>query len=686
MKTQKTFAVFLFIGYFSTLDSGLAGPYYWDGNAATLPNEMNPPWTLVSSGFGQAFQSSEMSRNVAFLSSTQAVDNVFFELRGQGLEMTNQLSIDAALRMVDGKSFATSNHGSAGIRFTVANGVGGAVWFGPSSVFVAATGDVAGATTNLNTTGDYHSYRIEVEGITNDGPYTVFYDGRAVLTGRLYQSVASFGAEPRIQWGEISRDVHGESHWYSLRHNAAAPFTTLTNPAVQLACSSGSVPVLPPVAAPFLSLTSEGRITNGTSIRYANLRLIFNTDNGIIYEGDAGGFKEIDNAPRRTFVQSDGSEIMLFEFTDLTVNAIDVKVTGSRAAAILATGDVKLIRGARLEVDAAGDLGAPVGSVMDAGFDAPTPLGGGGGRGTASGYSAGEPPFLVPGRLPTSGPGGGGFVSNGQDGFPAQPVRMWKYNGPPTFDFSMLGTLNRPGGAGGGEYTNFSVLRGGGGGGSSSGSGFAGNAGFNGGHGGGALLLSAAGRVFVDSQSSVSVSGQRMIPFLSEIAGGGAGGYLVVQGGRGILNEGALLARGGIGRKIPYTDGNGSTYAWWGSSGDGSGGLIVLKSPVGVTNVGAVVSSGGGGVTDTCTLGLVQAQTPVFVNQPPLLSLPVMSGDQLTFTFPAPRDAIYHVQRNDDLNTTNWITFTNVTGIGFPAIVVTPTPGVGKRFFRVLAD
>jgi hypothetical protein len=680
MKNLKTLALLL-AGWLAVTLAVPAAQYYWDGNAATLPNEMNPPWTLVTSGNVSAYRAYDGSPLVAYLVSTQAADNVYFEQSGASLQMTNHLIIEAVLRLAGGATTAT-NRGVAGITFTTTNNVGGSVWFNHSNLFVTAAGDVRGAGANLDIATNYHTFRIDVQGATNGSPYTVFYDNAAVLNGALYNSPANFGAQPRIQWGEVSSAACGESRWYRFGHNAGAPFITLTNPAVELACTSTSAPVVSAVSAPFMNLTSEGRITNGTTFVYANLGLMFNTDDGVIYHGNnSTGFNPLDSGPRRTFTQSDGSQVMLFEFTDLTISGTSAKVTGSRAAAILAMGEIKLLNGARITVDAAGDPGPVEGQELNPGNNAPAPLGGGGGRGVASGYAAGSPPFLVPADLPTSGPGGGGFVSRGTDGFPAEPVAMWRYDGPPTFTFTMLGTLYRPGGDGGGAYRNFTVLRGGGAGGSACGYGFSKGRGQPGGHGGGALLLSASGRIWIDSRSSVSVEGQTLIGFLSEIAAGGAGGYLVLNGGAGILNEGSLSARGGTGRKNPH--GN-PPIAWWGSCGDGSGGLIVLKSAAGVTNSGALIVTGGG-PGETCTLGALQTQAPFFVNVPPRLSIPTRSGDQVSFNFQAAPNATYDVQRNDDLNTTNWITFTNLVGAGFPANIFSPTPGVTNRFFRVRA-
>ncbi|MEJ0088585.1 MAG: hypothetical protein WDM80_02375 [Limisphaerales bacterium] len=673
MKSLKTFILILPV--WLVIATGVnAAQSVWEGTEPVLPDQVNPPWNFVTSGQVSAYRANDDSLVVAYLISTQAVDNVYYEQSGDTIAMTNQLVISAVMKIVSGAA-TTTNQGLAGITFTTAPNVGGALWFGPSNIFVSAVGDVCGGSTNLNTTTNYHTYRIEVQGTTNGGPYTVFYDGTAVLTGALYISATNFGALPRIQWGEISPTAYGESHWYNISHNAAAPAAT---PSLQNPCASTTGPVVPTVNAPFMNLTSEGRITNGTSYHYANYGLMFNSDNGVIYEGVQGGYQIMDAGARRVFTQSDGSQIMLFEFTDLTFAGINVKVTGSRAAAILATGDIQLIN-TKIIVDASGDSGPLGGASQAPGTNAPAPFGGGGGRGIAGSYSGGSPPYLTFGTLPTSGPGGGGFVSRGRDGLPAEPVELWKYNGPPTYDFTLLGHLYRPGGEGGAAYTNFSVLRGGGAGGSTSGQGFGNPGGFVGGHGGGALFLATPGRISLDSRSGISVDGQMMLSYLSEIAAGGAGGYLVLNGGSGILNQGSLSARGGGGRKNLYGT---PLQIWWGSCGDGGGGLIVLKSAAGVTNNGALLFSGGD-ATSICSLGAMQTQSPVFINNLPQLLNPTVSSNKFTFSFNTAYNGLYEVQYNDDLTTTNWMFYTSLTGNGSLMQVVTPASGTTNRFFRL---
>jgi hypothetical protein len=84
MKFLKCSLLFL-SGWLALTISGGAVQVYWDGNAAVLPHEMNPPWTLAASGNVAAYRAADGSSIVAYLISTQAVDNVYFEQAGTSL-------------------------------------------------------------------------------------------------------------------------------------------------------------------------------------------------------------------------------------------------------------------------------------------------------------------------------------------------------------------------------------------------------------------------------------------------------------------------------------------------------------------------------------------------------------------------------------------------------------------------
>jgi hypothetical protein len=62
---------------------------------------------------------------------------------------------------------------------------------------------------------------------------------------------------------------------------------------------------------------------------------------------------------------------------------------------------------------------------------------------------------------------------------------------------------------------------------------------------------------------------------------------------------------------------------------------------------------------------------------------PSLNGTNFTFSFGTVSNQSYTVQRNDDLNTTNWVFYTNLTGSGSLMQVFAPVTNTPKRFYRV---
>jgi hypothetical protein len=62
---------------------------------------------------------------------------------------------------------------------------------------------------------------------------------------------------------------------------------------------------------------------------------------------------------------------------------------------------------------------------------------------------------------------------------------------------------------------------------------------------------------------------------------------------------------------------------------------------------------------------------------------PSLDGTNFAFSLGTISNQSYTVQRNDDLNSTNWVFYTNFTGNGSPMQVSAPATSVPHRFFRV---
>jgi len=130
------------------------------------------------------------------------------------------------------------------------------------------------------------------------------------------------------------------------------------------------------------------------------------------------------------------------------------------------------------------------------------------------------------------------------------------------------------------------------------------------------------------------------------------------------------------------------------------GGSATLAGPLNVTLSGGFTPAAGNqfqlvscsGLSGTfspvnLTTGsfLTYSNNGVFLvwNVPAQILAPQLSGSDFTFSFATANGQGYTVERNDDLNTTNWVLHTNFIGNGLPAQIFAPVSGVPKRSFRV---
>jgi cysteine-rich repeat protein len=75
-----------------------------------------------------------------------------------------------------------------------------------------------GPSANVDTDGDFHTYRIEIFG---DGSVDVYYDDALTLEGQTYPSAGDHGAEVRVGWGPLSVVSMGQTEWRSFGHDGA---------------------------------------------------------------------------------------------------------------------------------------------------------------------------------------------------------------------------------------------------------------------------------------------------------------------------------------------------------------------------------------------------------------------------------------------------------------------------------
>ena len=70
----------------------------------------------------------------------------------------------------------------------------------------------------------------------------------------------------------------------------------------------------------------------------------------------------------------------------------------------------------------------------------------------------------------------------------------------------------------------------------------------------------------------------------------------------------------------------------------------------------------------------------------PQLVLPKAANGQFTFSFTTANGQTYTVLKNDDLNSTNWVPYSKVTGNGGSAQITAPMTNGPQRCFRLRLD
>ena len=305
----------------------------------------------------------------------------------------------------------------------------------------------------------------------------------------------------------------------------------------------------------------------------------WNLTTGEVYENIGGSYTPVFTVPFKTITYN-GQSVHAFEFSSLTMEStLNVIVFGSEAV-LLSQGDI----------DIAGQFQLPYGQIGGAAST------GGNGNGTAgqgAGGTGGGGGYGVGGEIQTScagipfsggGGGGGGNYSAGTEGskgavpagtgVPAQPPapRGGRAGRMQSFSKFFPGAAGGAGGGGnyGGEY-------------------FGGSAG---GNGGAALVLSAAGKITIESTGVLNAGGVAGGPPAanSGSSGGGAGGDVWLFANKSITNAGQILVNGGAGGTSTFArtpcQKNQNTMDGP-NGGNGSGGVVLIAAPS-ISNTGTI--------------------------------------------------------------------------------------------------
>ena len=200
-----------------------AGDAVWTAASGMYPTNVNPPWFL--SGYPGT---PVLDPGALRLRGTNSYLGYFQGDSGRSdldLDIPTNLVLEARVRLVSG---------TAKIYFVTQLGVENWLSIGADEISVnAGARTVRGAAASVDTDDAFHTYRVEVHGVTTGSTFQVFYDGILTLTGALY--FQDEGQFPEIFWGSYPI---GESLWQSFKHNGSTTPTLSVFPAAEICWAS----------------------------------------------------------------------------------------------------------------------------------------------------------------------------------------------------------------------------------------------------------------------------------------------------------------------------------------------------------------------------------------------------------------------------------------------------------------
>lgn len=155
----------------------------------------------------------------------------YFESAGP-LDIPNNLTIEFNTR-VWWRNACYDTVSPAAVYFGLGGGLGSVLYLGKDDVWLSGGNGTRGAGTAVDTDDEFHTYRIEVSGITLGSAINVYYDDAVnpLFTGAVIYDPAQNGNRARIGFGDITREDSGVTKWDYLWHNAThAPVDVVPEP------------------------------------------------------------------------------------------------------------------------------------------------------------------------------------------------------------------------------------------------------------------------------------------------------------------------------------------------------------------------------------------------------------------------------------------------------------------------
>ena len=215
----------------------------WSASSGLWPSQASTNWTYYGD-----------SRTVApaiyghfmLMDTTQNRRVSYFESAGC-IDIPNNLTIEFNTRIWS-RNACLDTVSPASVFFGLGNGLGSVLYMGRDDVWLSGGNNTRGAgSTSVDTDDSFHTYRIEVSGLTLGSAINVFYDGglNPLFTGSVVYDPTLNGNEERIGFGDITREDSGVSKWDYLWHNAkCVPIDSVPEPTTAALLIAGGAMLL----------------------------------------------------------------------------------------------------------------------------------------------------------------------------------------------------------------------------------------------------------------------------------------------------------------------------------------------------------------------------------------------------------------------------------------------------------
>jgi hypothetical protein len=190
----------------------------WSASSGLWPSQASTNWTYNGSSLSTT---PAIYGHFMLIDTTQNRRLSYFESTGC-LDIPNNLTIEFNTRMW-WRNACLDTVSPAAVFFGLGNGLGSVLYLGRDDVWLSGGNGTRGAgNSSVDTDNAFHTYRIEVSGVTLGSAINVFYDNSAtpLFTGSVFYDPALNGNTERIGFGDITQEDSGVSKWDYLWHNA----------------------------------------------------------------------------------------------------------------------------------------------------------------------------------------------------------------------------------------------------------------------------------------------------------------------------------------------------------------------------------------------------------------------------------------------------------------------------------